>query len=302
METKPKLYIPRTTHSKIMHWVNSSNLEVGGMGMVHYNKDENYFWIGDGYLLDQEVGAATTDIDAEAVGKLEMQVMGQPGNLNWWWHSHVNMSVFWSGTDRETITKYGRNGFMLATVFNKRNEMRSAICYRATTDFGNAVVFVDELETIVYDVIDPQDVEKWTQEFKAKVREKTYAVSNTFTFDSSKYDGYSYGDYTDNLYGKYDSFKEKKEKAEEVTDIKPTKALKEVRRALNSKLSKPSLEEFNERQKKMEGAPKYAAYEAAIIGVSVQTYQAADALFTHQDLELISNRVILFEGMYNEFL
>lgn len=296
METKPKLYIPRTTHSKIMHWVNSSHLEVGGMGMVHYNKDENYFWIGDGYLLDQEVGAATTDIDAEAVGKLEMQVMGQPGNLNWWWHSHVNMSVFWSGTDRETITKYGRNGFMMATVFNKRNEMRSAICYKAQTDFGESIVFVDELETIVYDAVDPVEVEKWTQEFKAKVREKSYAPLRTSYAD---YDGYAFGDYGQNKWSDFSSLDIKPVDKE---DIKPGKALKEVRRALNSKLSKPSLEEFNERQKKMEGAPKYAAYEAAIIGVSVEIYRLADSLFTHQDLTLISNRVIEFEGSYSEFL
>lgn len=180
---KPKLYIENAIFAKINYFVQNNTHEVGGMGLVSYNKDGNYFYIREAFLLDQEVTGVTTDLDASAVGKLELEVMGRDGDLNYWWHSHVNMSVFWSGTDLDTIKKYGKNGYMLATVFNKKKEMRSAIAYKASSSFGDSLVFIDELETIIYDSrIDELELEK---ENKLKVRQKTFN-NNFFGYNAEK--------------------------------------------------------------------------------------------------------------------
>ena len=48
----------------------------------------------------------------------------------WWWHSHHSMPAFWSGTDQETLEALtAPNGWLAATVFNKKNESRSAVCF-----------------------------------------------------------------------------------------------------------------------------------------------------------------------------
>lgn len=182
--TKPRLFIPRKVHQKIMHFVSKCDLEVSGMGLCSYVADGNYFWVRDVYLLEQEVGSAHTDIDAKALGKLEYECLRdkREGDLNFWWHSHVNMNVFWSGQDTETITNIGKNGYCLATVFNKRGEMRSAVSF--ASQFGT--MLVDELETKVYDAEPSKsDLEQWDAEIKAKVRERKFTpqVQRTFDFD-----------------------------------------------------------------------------------------------------------------------
>lgn len=170
---KPRLYIPRKVHQKIMHFVTECDSEVSGMGLCSYDQAKNYFWVRDVYLLDQEVGSAHTDIDAESLGKLEYECLRdkREGDLNFWWHSHVNMGVFWSGQDTQTINSIGKNGYCLATVFNKRSEMRSAVAF--STQFGN--IFLDELETIIYDAPPSKtDIEVWNSELSTKVRKPKY--------------------------------------------------------------------------------------------------------------------------------
>lgn len=177
---KPKLYIPRTVYQQIMHWVNQEDLEVSGMGKVHYVADGNYFYVSKVYLLEQEVGSAHTDIDAVALGKLEYQTMKQDGDLNFWWHSHVKMGVFWSGTDTNTIKTMGGNGYCVATVFNQLNAMRTAVCYKAKTDFGETLHFMDECETIVYDPEPSAETKaQWTAQYKELVKRKVYTPAPT---------------------------------------------------------------------------------------------------------------------------
>ena len=191
---KPRLYIPRKVYQKVMHFVNECSSEVSGFGLCSYVPDKNYFWVRDVFLLDQEVGSAHTDIDAEALGKLEYECLRdkREGELNFWWHSHVNMSVFWSGQDTQTINNIAKNGYCLATVFNKKNEMRSAVSFKS--QFG--VMFIDELDTIVYDP-EPSanDIATWNDEIKAKVRERVHR------FAVPEQRGFTFGDlYTDSYF------------------------------------------------------------------------------------------------------
>ena len=44
------------------------------------------------------------------------------------------MGVFWSGTDHQAIEQIGKNGWVLATVFNKKAEQRTAI-YQGGSEF-----------------------------------------------------------------------------------------------------------------------------------------------------------------------
>jgi len=170
-----KVTIQQITYDKIMHWINKTDMEVSGFGHVAYDEDTATFNVLDAYLLKQEGGAAHTDIDAAALGKLMYDKRNCEGHLRFWWHSHVNMAVFWSGTDRKTIEDMGKNGWCLATVFNKKYEMRSALAYKYDSEFGDGLEFVDDISTDIIHDIDLSLQAQWDAEFTANVSEKKYA-------------------------------------------------------------------------------------------------------------------------------
>lgn len=166
----PIVEFEKEVHDKIMYWVMKSPVEISGLGKcVHEN---GVYRVTEAYLLEQENGPASTDIDAEAAAKLLFESKDEPGHLNFWWHSHVNMGVFWSGTDTSTIKEFGGQGMCLATVFNKKREMRSAF-YMKGNDFYPEVFF-DHLESRIAVPDLPEKHEAWDKEYEAKCKEVKY--------------------------------------------------------------------------------------------------------------------------------
>lgn len=166
--------IPQGVYDKIMHWINSTDIEVSGFGKVKRDKETGEFEVVDAYLLKQEGGAAHTDIDASSLGKLMYTSKDVEGELKWWWHSHVKMNCFWSTTDMDTIKELGEQGWIVATVFNQKYEYKSALAYKTTSDFGDDVSVYPDIGTQVYRVFDESLEAQWDAEFKANVTEKRY--------------------------------------------------------------------------------------------------------------------------------
>lgn len=107
--------------------------------------------------------------------------------------SHVNMSAFWSGTDIATIKELGEQDWCVATVFNKKAEYRSALCFSTTHPvLGAQSTMVDELPTTIGSVQDAGILKSWSAELKAKVKSKEYAP----TKDSWWSEGYGASTYT----------------------------------------------------------------------------------------------------------
>ena len=171
MLSQPKVLISSLAMTKINYWVQESNIEISGLGKCIYDKEKQAYHVSDVYLLEQENTGASTDIDAGAVAKLLYETREVEGHLNFWWHSHVNMGVFWSGTDQATIEEFGTQGFCLATVFNKKREMKSAF-FQGATDFLPAI-FIDDLETQEYTPVCNSVLEQCKKEMDEKC--KTYA-------------------------------------------------------------------------------------------------------------------------------
>lgn len=172
-----ELKIPHAVYEKVMHWVNKAEgLEVSGFGKVVRDRATNTFTVVDAYLLEQEGGAAHTDIDDKSLARLMYQTKDIEGDLRWWWHSHVKMACFWSTTDTDTIKQLGANGWIVATVFNQKYEMRSALCYVTESDFGADTQMWDEVPTTIMDK--PQDarVPIWNKEYEANVKRKMYPI------------------------------------------------------------------------------------------------------------------------------
>ncbi len=175
-----------------MHWIDKAPGEVGGMGTITFNEEGNYFHVRDVYLLEQEVTGGTTDLDEKALGKLEYELHKQKikGDLNFWWHSHANMQVVWSQQDKETIEQIGEQGYCVATVLNKRREMRSAVCSLLETNYGHSgTQFTDELSTIIHDHVDPKEIAQWDKDFDERVKEKKFVYTPPATTHSTSTNG-----------------------------------------------------------------------------------------------------------------
>lgn len=172
-----KIIIPKEVHDKIMHFVNKADFEVSGFGKVEWDADQQAFRVLDACLLKQEGGMAHTDIDPTALSRAMYLLRNTPGHLNYWWHSHVDMPVFWSGTDMDTIRTLGRNGFIVASVFNKKDEVRSAFCCKVEVPMiGSNDHLVDEIEMeIEYDE-DVALIASWNKEFDDNVVRKQYTM------------------------------------------------------------------------------------------------------------------------------
>lgn len=163
--------IDEAVFAQIMYWVNKAEGEVSGLGKIE--RINGVLRVTSAILLKQENTSVTTDIEAAAIGKAMFELKDAPGQLNWWWHSHVNMDVFWSGTDLDTIHKIGANGWFLSTVFNKKQEMKTAY-YQKGNDFLPGL-FVDDIHTSTVFTYDAEREAQWDKEFTDKVTEKKFS-------------------------------------------------------------------------------------------------------------------------------
>lgn len=194
----PKVILENDVFQKIMFWVNQSDYEVSGLGMLRVEPD-GILRVVDAMLLPQKNGHTHTDIEADDVGKLLYAMRKTPGDLRFWWHSHVNMGVFWSATDMKTIEELGQAGWFLSTVFNKKREMKSAFYagQGAALPWGNDGLFLDDLETTVESYSHPMSAE-WAKEYDEKV---TNAVipSVSYLDNRSVWPGMGWGDDYDSV-------------------------------------------------------------------------------------------------------
>lgn len=166
----PEVIIPPDVYAKMMFWVDKAPGEVSGLGKIELSG--NQFLVTHVMLLAQENTGASTDIDGKAVAKAMFETKDMPGTLNFWWHSHANMNVFWSGTDLATIRQLGGQGWFISTVVNKRREKRSA--YFQGENNGMPELFVDNIDTDVRPILDEGAEEAWEAEYRAKCKAKTY--------------------------------------------------------------------------------------------------------------------------------
>jgi hypothetical protein len=170
---KPKIILENEVWRKVMYWVNKSQYEVSGLGIVK-TEANGVFRVVDTMLLPQKNGSTHTDIEPEDVNRALFALRDSDGDLKWWWHSHVNMSVFWSGTDMDTIKKLGQGGWFANTVFNKKRETRSALYANGENSPWQSPLFLDELATEVAEFRDEKTTE-WDAEYDKNVDNKKWS-------------------------------------------------------------------------------------------------------------------------------
>lgn len=190
-----KIHMPHNVYQKIMFWVMKADFEVSGMGNASFDPKTGLFSVHDACLIKQEGGAAHTDIDPAALAKAMYEMRDQPGQLSFWWHSHVDMSVFMSATDVATCKQLGSHGWCLAMVFNKKYQYKTALAYvknEASPLFGNdiktGVDYKEDLPmNVTVPVMDDAVMIALNQQFDANVTRKVYTPATTSSWRDRGY-------------------------------------------------------------------------------------------------------------------
>ncbi len=167
--TNYKLNIPKEIYQKIMHWVNKANFEVSGFGSLDWDKDTNEFTVKSAILLKQKVGPASAEIDPMAMNKAMFQLRDEPNALKWHWHSHVKMGVFWSADDMEIIRSLGQRSWLVASVFNQREEIKTAFLTQTQVFEKPHDIFVDDIPTFIQEDVPEEVLAEWNAEYDLMV-------------------------------------------------------------------------------------------------------------------------------------
>ncbi len=173
---KPNVYIFDDVKRRLDTYVKLATGEISGLGIVEVHG--NNLLITDIILFEQNSNPSHTALStADIASFLTQAVMqGRPTEtLKLWWHSHVNMDVFWSQEDEGTAQGLANGVWFLSIVANKRGE------YLCRLDIFDPVpITLDNLKVIVIYPDDPKLDAMLQAEIDEKVtftRHSTYATA-----------------------------------------------------------------------------------------------------------------------------
>lgn len=163
-----KVILSNIANLKMKYYIDLIDFEISGVGLVEKlpNKD---LYVVDLFLIKQVVSAAETKLDSKAVQDFMIEKMKDETfpmeKLRLWWHSHVNMGVFWSGTDKATMNALDldlpEDNWFLSIVGNKQGLRKARVDIYAPFRMN-----VDDLEVVV-----GEDLELEAQ-IEAEIQEK----------------------------------------------------------------------------------------------------------------------------------
>lgn len=131
----PRVLISPDAFKRMCLYVEIGALEVGWLGTVTRTQNGD-FLIGTTYLLEQDVSPTETILSVDGINALAMALceQGEEGmkalsSLRFWGHSHVRMGTSPSGTDEQTMERFGREGheWYVRGIFNKRGRAEFTI-------------------------------------------------------------------------------------------------------------------------------------------------------------------------------
>lgn len=178
-----KIIMPLKVRETIQYFVDQADKEISGLGDATIDLEEKTVTISSAFLLDQECTAATTDLDEGAVSKAMFaahkdEQEGKPRSIKFWWHSHVNMAVFWSSTDTATMKELSEHGWFVNIVFNKKREMLGAISYpvemRALNVVKKSIQWTSDIDISIPGLFTTEELGVLDAEMKEKYKVKVY--------------------------------------------------------------------------------------------------------------------------------
>lgn len=122
----PKVFIEQGAFQKIKCFVDLCKYEINGLGVVE--RKRNSFIIKDVFTIKQftDNNGAHVETDSKALNLFIYELVkngGDASKVKFQWHSHANMSAFFSPEDINTIGCY-MNDFMISLVINKHGQYK----------------------------------------------------------------------------------------------------------------------------------------------------------------------------------
>mgnify|MGYP001580031306 CR=1 FL=1 len=172
----PTVFITREAYSRMWHYVDIADEEVGWFGTVRVTKYGNYL-IEEVFLGEQEVSAAQTEISGDGLAQIGQNLIDtrpdgveQASKLFFWGHSHVRMGTSPSGQDEKQMDEFRENGcpWFIRGILNKLGRMEFTIF------LWEAGVKIVDVPWAIYEHVDESIRAGIEAEFKAKVTRAVY--------------------------------------------------------------------------------------------------------------------------------
>jgi hypothetical protein len=169
-EKKLQLILPIATYQRMMQYVDVADTEITGFADVEYDVDRHALIAGSVYLLEQEATGADCEMSEETISNFTVECVksGMTQLPRLWWHSHVNMGAFFSGTDDQAMIDLENGSFSVALVLNKKREM---LC---TLNIYNPVMIRIDNVPIAIQYTTDEVPDEIINEVAAKVKTKVY--------------------------------------------------------------------------------------------------------------------------------
>jgi proteasome lid subunit RPN8/RPN11 len=158
------VYIAPKVNSRIMEYAQAATGEISGFGCInpHTGIVDKLF-----PLMNQVCSGTETEINPDMI--TEFVKSGQSSKANVWWHSHVNMGAFWSGTDDTCIETLGQTmTSLLSIVVNKKRE------YKARFDLFRPIRVTIDVQLCFHYEFPYEEIERIRAEVKDKVKARVY--------------------------------------------------------------------------------------------------------------------------------
>ncbi|KKU15473.1 MAG: hypothetical protein UX23_C0001G0072 [Parcubacteria group bacterium GW2011_GWB1_45_9] len=127
--TDIKFLFEPETMADLLLAVHHNPVEISGLAKVQKENGLLYVVRSEPEIFEQECGMSFTDFDIKTYHSwhsrmLKENYLQEISEMRLWWHSHVWGNVYFSGTDKDTISSFGR-GFeewWASLVLNKYGE------------------------------------------------------------------------------------------------------------------------------------------------------------------------------------
>lgn len=204
-----KVLIERHCWQKMNGWCKAASSEVSGMGLAKIV--DGSFVVYDVFLPKQYCSSGYTELDDRANARLQQRLYRMGKDLThyrFWWHTHYNFNVFWSGTDDNNAEELARaNGeWELSLVINQKGEWRCRVDFMKQIHpmlNYEAHYLVDQMEVLLIPNSTYRrrkrnfrsDIRRWVRPMeelpesqKPKMSVSTYSPQSFPGFDYSKRD------------------------------------------------------------------------------------------------------------------
>jgi len=200
-----EFYITQKDWKKVIDYAQASydefKSEIGGFLIATKDKDGDII-LSTPEILEQEVTGGTTEMEKVAVADYYVKSAMKYGkDVRFvWWHSHANMSAFWSGTDTNTMKEYKNDDWSAFLVVNIRGEYKFRIC------IWNPIIAHEDIELHILDA-KPKAVPKSIKDSVSKLCNKPVTVMTNYMKNgkqTSDRDSYIHNYYGGNYQSHFD--------------------------------------------------------------------------------------------------